>query len=68
MEVGWTKVFTTDKPYQADIVVEVLEENDIHAVAFNKKDSSYVAFGNAEVYVMDEVVEKAKEILKTTSL
>ena len=68
MEVGWTKIFTCDKAYQADINVEILAENDIAAVAIDKKDSSYLIFGVIEVYVKDIDVERAKEILKTTSL
>jgi hypothetical protein len=66
MEAGWTKIYTTDKPYQADMLVELLEENDIAGVSVNKKDSSYLAFGEDEVYVKDEDVEKA-EIIKNNS-
>ena len=68
MEEGWTKVYSTDKPYQADIVLEVLEENDIVGVVLNKKDSSYTFFGFTEVYVNKDDAEKAKEIIKTSDL
>jgi len=68
MEEGWTKVYTTDKPYQADMLVELLNENDIVGVPVNKKDSSYIAFGEDEVYVKDEDVEKAKIIINASGL
>ena len=68
MEEGWTKVYTTDKPYQADMVVELLDENNIVGVSVNKKDSSYLAFGEDEVYVRDEDVEKSKIIINASGL
>ena len=67
MEAGWTKVYITDKPYQADMVVELLEENNITGVSLNKKDSS-LSFGNDEVYVKDEDEEKAKIIINASGL
>ena len=68
MEAGWSKIYTTDKPYQADMLVELLEENSIVGVSVNKKDSSYLAFGEDEVYVKDEDVEKAKVIINESGL
>jgi type III secretory pathway lipoprotein EscJ len=68
MEQGWVKVYKTDKDYQADIVVELLDENGIKAVKMNKRDSSYLAFGNIEVYVEDEYAEKALQIIKESAL
>ena len=68
MEDGWTKVYSTDKPYQADIMLEVLEENDIVGVVLNKKDSSCISFGMTELYVNKDDAEKAKEIIKTSEL
>jgi len=67
MEAGWTKVYITDKPYQADMVIELLEENNITGVSLNKKDSS-LSFGNDEVYVKDEDEEKAKIIINASGL
>jgi hypothetical protein len=68
MEEGWKKVYTTDKPYQAEIVIELLDENNILGVEINKKDTSYLAFGNAEVFVKEEDFEKAKEIINQSKL
>jgi hypothetical protein len=68
MEQDWVKVYSTDKPYQADIVLEVLEENSVIGVVLNKKDSTYTFFGLTEVYVNKTDAEKAKEIIKTSEL
>ncbi|MGE0076773.1 MAG: DUF2007 domain-containing protein [Bacteroidales bacterium] len=63
MDENWTVVFTTNKPWQAELAKQVLEENDIAAVIINKQDSSYL-IGEAEVYVENNVLEKAKELTK----
>jgi len=64
MEDNWISVYSSDKPWQAEIARQVLSENGIEAVVLNKQDSSYLIFGEAEVYVSLEDSEKSKEILK----
>ncbi len=64
MEKGWEKIFSTAQPYQAEVAKQILEENGIQAVVINKKDSSYLAFGEAEVYVKQEDVIRAKQYIK----
>lgn len=51
MEKGWVKVYSTPRLHEAEIVKAILEDNEIPAVIFNKKDSSYLDFGEIEVYV-----------------
>ena len=68
MEEGWKKIYSTDKPYQAEMAVELLDENGIIGVAFNKKDSTYLAFGNVEVFVKEADSDKAKEIINQSKL
>jgi len=64
MEKGWEKIFTTSQPFQAEMARQVLEEAGIQAVVINKKDSSYLAFGEAEVYVPQGDVIRAKHLIK----
>ena len=64
MEKGWEKIFSSAQPYQAEVAKQILEENGIQAVVINKKDSSYLAFGEAEVYVKQEDVIRAKQYIK----
>ncbi|MCD6202168.1 MAG: DUF2007 domain-containing protein [Bacteroidales bacterium] len=65
MEKNWIKIFSTDQPYQAELARQVLEENGIQAVVMNKKDSSYLMFGETELYVSQDEVIKAKQLIKT---
>jgi hypothetical protein len=64
MEEGWKLVYSTGDNYRGDLARELLEENGIHAVVLNRKDSSYTVFGDIEVYVTDEDEEQANRILK----
>ncbi len=59
------KIYSSDKPYQAELARQVLEENGIQAVVINKKDSSYLMFGETELYVSQDDVIKAKQLIKT---
>jgi uncharacterized protein len=47
----WLKVYESNTVSDAEIVKGKLEDNDIDAVIMNKKDSSYLTFGQVEVYV-----------------
>ncbi|MCA5006597.1 putative signal transducing protein [Sphingobacterium bovistauri] len=53
MEKDWIKVRTYTKPLEAEIVKQMLEENDIAVVLLNKQDSSYL-FGKIELYVNEK--------------
>jgi len=65
MEKDWVKIFSTDKTYQAELARQILLENDIQSVVINKKDSSYLIFGETEVYVNRDDVLRAKQLIKT---
>jgi len=64
MEDNWILIFSTPQPWQAEMAKQILEENGIEAVVMNRRDSSYTVFGEVEVYVVKEDVEKGKELLK----
>jgi hypothetical protein len=63
MEKDWKQVFLTGEEYKAEIAREVLENHGIKAVVINQKDSSYLAFGDVEVYVNETDEQQALEIL-----
>ena len=48
---GWFKLYSTKNYPEANIVKGKLEENNIPAVILNLQDSSYLAFGDIEIYV-----------------
>jgi hypothetical protein len=64
MEKDWKLVYFTGDNYRGDLAQELLEENVIHAVILNRKDSTYTAFGDIEVYVSKEDEERAIKILE----
>lgn len=63
MDENWTVVYTTNKPWQAEIARQVLEENGINTVVINKQDSSYL-IGEAEIYVESKNADTAKTLVK----
>jgi len=64
MEAGWKQVFLTGQDYQAEMARELLENYGIQVVLLNQKDSSYITFGDIEVYVPEADEKNALEILK----
>ncbi len=64
MEKDWVVVFETDQPYRADIILQMLQGEGIEAVLMNKKDSSYVVLGEAEVLVSSGSSARALELIK----
>ena len=58
------KLLTTDNPNKAEIIKQMLQENDVKVVLLNKQDSSYLMFGNIELYVSDNDLKKANDLIK----
>lgn len=64
MENEWQLVYTTDTTIRAEFIRQAFENEGLHVVIMNKKDSSY-NIGEAEVYVLNSEQERAVELLKT---
>jgi hypothetical protein len=47
----WFKLYSTKDYLEANIIKGKLEENNIQAVILNRQDSSYLVFGEIEIYV-----------------
>ena len=60
----WEVVFSTDRLYKAEIMKGMLEEEGIQGIIVNKQDSSYIAFGEIELFVPREEVLEAKQIME----
>jgi len=60
------KLLSTDNPHKAEITKQMLEENNINVVLLNKQDSSYLMFGNIDLYVDEEQLTQATNLLKYT--
>ena len=59
----WKLIYSTSKLYLAQIINDVLDDNNIDAVLLNKQDSFYL-FGDIEIYVKPDDVIRAKFLLK----
>ena len=62
---NWIKIASSKQAYQIELLKGMLEENNIIAVSVNKKDSSYLAFGEIELFVESKDVIQAKNLIKT---
>ncbi|MBI9033745.1 MAG: DUF2007 domain-containing protein [Bacteroidales bacterium] len=58
----WANIYSTSKPYLAEIMKAVLHDNGIESVSINKQDSAYL-FGTVELYVRVEKAFEAKQII-----
>ena len=58
------KLLSTENPNKAEIIKQMLQENDINVVLLNKQDSSYLMFGDIELYVENKDIKKATNLIK----
>lgn len=61
---NWSMVFSTPQAYQASIIKDILEDNDIEVVVVDKQDSFYVTIGEIEVHVKAENIIRAKHLIE----
>jgi hypothetical protein len=48
---NWHSIFATQNIAEANIIKGMLEENNVPVMMVNKQDSSYLNFGDIELYV-----------------
>jgi hypothetical protein len=59
LEKNWSLIFTTTESFQAAILKGKLEENNIPVFVLNKEDSSFLNFGDIQVYVPNQFKDAA---------
>ena len=59
----WFKLYSTKNYLEANIIKGMLEENNIQTIILNKQDSSYLAFGEIELYVPMHFKDIAQQLL-----
>jgi hypothetical protein len=60
---GWYKLYSTKNYVEANIIKGLLEENNITVALLNMQDSSYLVFGEIELYVPAHFKELALRLL-----
>lgn len=63
MEKDWIKIYTSTDFFKVSIVKSVLADHLIEAIQINKKDSSYLNFGEIELYIHSNQFDEAIEII-----
>ncbi len=64
MEKGWKEVFFTDKEYLATMARDILETGGVPSVILDQQDSTYITFGEYRVFVPEDSVSAALELIK----
>jgi len=62
----WFKLYTTASLPEASIIKGMLEENNITTILVNKLDSSYLSFGEIEIFVPVFYKQLAATLLANT--
>jgi len=62
MENGWIMIFTSNNLQEAEMMKDLLLENEITAVSLNKQSSMYL-IGEIEIYVKNTDVILAKQLI-----
>ena len=60
---SWFLLYTTRSFTEANIIKGLLQENLIEVVVMNKQDSSYLNFGEIELYVPVHLKNIARHLL-----
>ena len=63
MQNSWVKVYTTPVWYKAELIKHLLEEEQMEVIKLNKRDSSYLNFGEIELYVPNADFNMAIEVI-----
>lgn len=63
MTQNWYLLYSTRSLPEASIIKGMLEENGVQVIIVNKQDSSYLSFGDIEVYVPNHFKDIAQQLL-----
>ncbi len=63
MEENLVHIYSTSQLYLAELIRQMLSDNDIMAFLVNKQDSTY-KFGEVELYVNRDDIIRAKMLIK----
>lgn len=63
MNADLVHIFSTGKPYLAELIRQMLSDHEIPAFIMNKQDSAY-KFGDIELFVHRDHVIRAKKLIR----
>ncbi len=62
MEDGWILIYQADEEYKAEVIRQLLENNNLHPVLLDQKDDGF-RIGEVRIYVSPLEAEEAKNII-----
>ena len=62
-QTKWSILKASNQVFELEMMKGFLLENGIDAVVMNKQDSSYQVFGEGELLVKEEDIQRAEELL-----
>jgi hypothetical protein len=65
---GWIKVYSSTQVFKVELMKGVLENNGMDAVIVNRQDSSYLTFGEIELYTLKIYANKAIGIIASINV
>jgi hypothetical protein len=68
MKQKWHLLYSTRNLPEANIIKGMLEQNNVPAVIVNKQDSSYLNFGEIELYVPESLKVVAADLLHRSQI
>ncbi len=60
--INWVLIIAVSNLSEASIIKGMLEENSVPVMLINKQDSSYLNFGDIELYVPSHLKDIAKHL------
>lgn len=67
MQDGWILVYQADEEYKAEVIKQLLENNNLHPVIMDHKDDEF-RIGSVEIYVSPLEAVAAKEVISENSV
>jgi hypothetical protein len=64
MEKDWLPLHRSSNPVEIEIIKNMLHEHSIGAIVINQQDSSYLAFGEATLYVQNTDYLRARDLIE----
>ncbi|RMF20333.1 MAG: hypothetical protein D6765_17000 [Bacteroidetes bacterium] len=68
MKENWVRVFSSPELYQVKIAEDILKQHGIESHIVNRGDSAIPSIGEAELYTLPDMAERAAEILREQGL
>ncbi len=64
----WVCIEKVANRFNAEVLKNTMDNENIPCVLVNKQDSSYLTFGYIELHVQESYVQQAKELLQQIKL